>query len=98
MEESKESARHVDEFIDDLLSDNYASFVLDWFRAPAIRRARYGVWMRQFKLFCTHRGTRYRVTGASRLGDVWLTKDFARETGYEQRANVDDCSAWGDEP
>lgn len=25
------------------------------------------------KLFCTWHGERWRVTGASRLGDVWLT-------------------------
>jgi hypothetical protein len=86
--------QHVDEFIDDLDTDNYASFVLNWFRAPAMQHARYGEWMRQFKLFCTYGGKRYRVTGASRLGDVWLSSDFERETGYESRVDVAACSDW----
>jgi len=38
------------------------------------------------------------VTGASRLGDVWLSKDFAREDGYEARVSVAACSGWGATP
>lgn len=94
----KVEPRHVDDFIDSLCSDSYASFVLNWFRAPAIHHAKYGKWMGQFKLFGTYKGTRYRVTGASRLGDVWLSTNFNRDVGYELRVNVDDVSGWGSEP
>ena len=50
--------------------------------------------MQNFKLFCTHSGTRYRCTGASRMGDVWLAKDVKRDTGYDLRVDVTECSDW----
>ena len=89
---------HVDEFIDNKSTDNYVSFVLNWFRAPAVHHARYNNWMRQFKLFCTYNGKRYRVTGASRLGDVWLVADHGREGGYDLRTEIQDITLWGPEP
>lgn len=87
--------RHVDDFIDDPASDRYAA---SWFES--FRRA---AWMKANepdtrKLFATFRGKRYRVTGCSRLGDVWLSADFNREVGYEKRVDVDACSEWGTEP
>jgi hypothetical protein len=90
--------RHVDDFIDDCDTDEYAAFVLDWFRRPAIAHARFGKWMAQFRLFCTFEGARYRCTGASRMGDVWLSADFKRENGYEKRVAVDDCKEWSRDP
>jgi hypothetical protein len=54
--------------------------------------------MKQHELFCEYEGKRYRVTGASRLGDVWLSADFAREYGYELRVDVEKCSVWGPTP
>src|SRR5690606_35641309 len=49
------------------------------------------------KLFCTFEGRRWRVVGASRMGDVWLTEDFDSEQ-YTRRVNLDDCSEWSDAP
>ena len=92
---------HVDDWLDTPTLDeyeNYAKFVLDYKRLPAFKQLAYAEWMSQFKLFCTYKGARYRCTGASRLGDIWLTKNFARENGYEHRVDVDDCSEWSDEP
>lgn len=58
-------------------------------------------WQKVFgnrKLFCTHNGIRYRVTGASRLSDIYLTQDF-ESCGYEQRGvDVDECSDWSETP
>lgn len=28
------------------------------------------------------------------MGDVWLTKDFSRENGYDLRIDVAECCAW----
>ena len=39
-----------------------------------------------------------RCTGASRLGDVWLTSDFNQEMGYEKRVDVEECSNWSANP
>jgi hypothetical protein len=44
------------------------------------------------KVFCEYEGEKYRITGASRLGDVWLVKDFNRDTGYDKRVMIDSCS------
>lgn len=90
--------RHVDAFIDDYKADPYARWVLTYFRFPAEKQMHFAPFMKEHKLFCTYDCKRWRVTGASRLGDVWLAKDFDRDTGYDERICVDDCSAWGAMP
>jgi hypothetical protein len=90
---------HVDEWLDTpTILDNegecYAKFVLDYKRMPAYKQTMYEPYMKQFKLFCMYKDVKYRVTGASRLGDVWLTTNFEQEHGYEKRIDVADCSEW----
>ena len=88
---------HVDDFIDSDFGENcYARFVLNYFRLPAVLKMDFSEFMRQHQLFCTYDGKRYRCTGASRLGDVWLAEDFMREDGYDLRVDVADCTNWGD--
>lgn len=84
--------RHVDEYIDDPASDPYAREWLGAFRRPAAERL-----ARPFEgaLFCTHAGERFRVTGCSRLGDVWLSRDPSKAHGYDLRVLVDTCEQWG---
>lgn len=93
---------HVDDFLDSprLPSDpaNYAGFFLEIARMPAWKQFAYEPFMRQHKLFCTYADKRYRVTGASRLGDVWLTEDHNRQHGYDLRVDIADCSDWKDAP
>jgi hypothetical protein len=96
-EEKKLTGMHVDDFIDHHGKDAYARWVLMHFRLPA-HGAAFEKFMAGNRLFCTHQGTRYRVTGASRMGDIFLAKDFARDHGYDARVGVDACSAWGPEP
>jgi hypothetical protein len=88
----------IDTYIDSLSSDPYASYVFHLFRLPAMHRMRWAKWIDALKLFCNYEGKRYRVTGASRFGDVWLTSDFAKNTGYEHRVDVEQCSNWGPTP
>jgi hypothetical protein len=90
--------RHVDEFIDDYKSNAYAAFVLNWFRAPASHHSRFSPWMKQHKLFGTYNSMRFRVTGASRLGDVFLCANFDHDSGYKLRVDVDEISNWSDKP
>lgn len=87
--------RHVDDYIDDPASDAYAASWFEAFRRPAIDKARKPD---ARKLFATWQGTRYRVTGCSRLGDVWLHSNVNEDCGYQHRVNVDACSNWGTEP
>ena len=43
------------------------------------------------KCFCVYKNKKLKITGASRLGDVWLSKDFSRVYGYDYRVAIDDC-------
>jgi hypothetical protein len=76
----------------------YAQWMLMHFRLPAVQQMRWAPFIGAHRLFCSHEGKRYRVTGASRLGDVYLASDFDRDCGYDTRARVDACSQWGAQP
>jgi|GEM_PF-1401239 hypothetical protein len=89
---------HVDDFIDNHFQPAYARFVLDHFRRSAVCHMDFQPFMEKHLLFCTYQDKRYRVTGASRLGDIWLSADFKREVGYEHRVNVADCTEWSGQP
>ena len=90
---------HVDDFIDgNYRKDCYARWILNHFRLPAALQIDFAQFMVDRKLFCDYKGERYRCTGASRLGDVWLTLDFNRSTGYDLRVEVTGCNNWGERP
>lgn len=95
-EEEASTAVHIDKWLDGnhYFSSSeehlaYVHFMMDWFRKPAYIQAMYRNIMATFKLFVTYEGKRYRVTGASRLGDVWLAKDLNRSSGYDHRVDFD---------
>jgi len=85
---------HIDNFIDDYEQDKYARWFFMLHRLPAFMQADFSGWILQYRLFCNYKGKKYRCTGASRLGDAWLAKDFKREVGYDLRVDVDECSNW----
>jgi hypothetical protein len=87
--------RHVDDFIDDPRTDRYAASWFESFRRPAVDKMRKPD---ERKLFATYQGSRYRVTGCSRMGDVWLHRDVNEDCRYQHRVDVDECTAWGGEP
>jgi hypothetical protein len=89
---------HIDQFIDDPKTDPYASWVLAQFRFPAILRGKCADLIEKHKLFCTYKNLRWRVTGASRMGDVWLAKDHNQAIAYDERADVAECHSWDDKP
>lgn len=89
---------HVDEWIERFDTPAYASLVLHFFRLPAVLQMKFADAMKQTPLFCTYEGERYRCTMASRFGDIGLTKNFARDAGYEIRVDVAECTAWGPKP
>lgn len=90
---------HIDDWIDSPRckddGERYAKFVFWYFRYPAWAKMAFHEWMKSHKLFCTYDGERFRCTGASRMGDVWLARDFERETGYDLRVDVAKCEQWG---
>tara|TARA_R110000764_G_scaffold82715_1_gene163104 strand:+ start:144 stop:485 length:342 start_codon:yes stop_codon:yes gene_type:complete len=102
-EEEVKEPTHIDNFIDYGTSfsskkrsenEDYARWVLNHFRLSAQCKMAFNQFMEPFKLFCEFEGKKYRVIGASRLGDVWLTADFSKEHGYDHRVCVDDCVNW----
>tara|TARA_R110002167_G_scaffold191865_1_gene394215 strand:- start:89 stop:469 length:381 start_codon:yes stop_codon:yes gene_type:complete len=86
---------HIDDFIDDPSTDAYASWFFNLARMPAMARYKFEKQIAPYKLFCDYEGRRVRVTGASCLGDVWITDNHDRDSGYDNRINVDSCSNWG---
>ena len=89
---------HVDDFIQDFQQDAYARFFFHLHRLPAAMKNDFSPWSKQFQLYCTYLGSRFRVVGASRMGDVWLNANFKEDTSYELRVDVEKCSAWGPKP
>lgn len=94
---------HIDDWLDDPKNKQehpsaHAFFTA--FRRPALEQARHPY---DGTLFCRYKGKSWRVTGCSRMGDVWLHSRLDWEEGkirgyYERRVNVDECSEWSDKP
>ena len=89
---------HVDDFIEDVSQDSYARFMFNHFRLAAALQFDFNQFVVNHRLFGTYKGQRFRITGASRLGDVWLARDFERNTGYDLRVAVNEVSDFGPKP
>ena len=91
---------HIDDWMDihwcESEGNKYAKFMFWYFRYPALARDAFKQWMDVHKLFCTYKEKRYRCTGSSRMGDIFLTSDFKEDMKYEIRVDVLHCSEWGE--
>lgn len=103
--EPERSNTLVDEFIDygtpskrQDMSEQYARFVLHHMRLPAHLRSALQAFFRVPPLYARFAGHVYRVTGASRMGDIWLHSDLSAEYGYVRRIFPNSVEAWGLEP
>jgi hypothetical protein len=66
---------------------------LDKFTRPAGGKAY--VWLSEHALYCYYEGQQYRVSGASRLGDIWLVHALKADvSSYDKRVDVNACSGW----
>lgn len=74
--------------------EKMARLIIEHFRMPAWKQGAYESYYKRFKVMCEYGGKIYRVTGASRLGDIWLAEDLNRDMGYDKRVYVNDCSRW----
>lgn len=70
----------------------YAKRWLHEFTKPAMFKN--NAWLAKSPLFVEYKGEKYRCTGASRMGDVWLASNLATEYGYDKRVDVEDCYNW----
>jgi len=86
---------HIDNWLDEPPRNEPERLAKEWlehYRRPAVDVDH--KWLSDRVLSCEYKEKRYRCIGASRLGDVWLTKDFSREYGYDLRVDVSECSKW----
>ena len=86
--------KHCDDYIDDPKADPALRKFLAFARSPA-----HGfLYPRPHpQLFADHKGTRVRVTMASRLGLVGITTDLTAETGYEKRVYVGELANFSEQ-
>lgn len=98
--ETPEGFTHIDYWLEDhmfIKDENlrHAAFCFEIWRMPAYKYYNFDSlpWLENLRLFCDYEGARYRVVGASSMGDVWLTSKF-QNTQYEQRVDVAKCSNW----
>jgi len=95
---------HIDDFIDgypresDPPGSNYARWFFFLARLSAAMRAKFTPWVKRYELYCTYEGRTYRVTGASRFGDVFLQENLYTPNGYQHRVDLKQCSKWRDKP
>lgn len=75
-------------------SEAYARWVLMYFTLSATLQQLFYPYMKDRQLYCTFENQRWRITGASRLGDVWLSKTLAGtpKSRYDLRVCISDCS------
>lgn len=87
--------RHCDDIADDPSSPEVLRTFLNWARSPAHGLTQPGPYPQLYAEYC---GRTVRVTMASRFGDVGISYDMARETGYETRVAVESLSNFRDTP
>ncbi len=94
---------HIDDWLESAVckkdhGTRYAAFVLHHRRLSASAQIAFGDFLGDLPLYCDYNGERFRCTGASRLGDVWLLADHTRTHGYDHRVDVSSCSNWSNRP
>jgi len=90
--------RHCDEYIHDFRVPKVLRVFLLVNRMPAVDKMLLNEAGFNPVLYATYNGETYRVTMASRMGDVGITKDFTKDMGYERRVAVEDLTNFRGEP
>jgi len=107
-----DGAIHVDTFVDGLGKEHYARWFFALHRFSSVLKLTFAPWISQYELYCTHDGKRWRVTGASRLGDIYLKDPNDAPVGvgehsdkgwegpfYDKRGvYVNQCTDWSEKP
>lgn len=99
--------RHVDKWTDDVIhnyysrkpQEVYAAWAFVHMRMPATMLHAFRHLLAKSVLYCTYKGERYRVNTISRLGDICMSKDLSKESGYDTRGVYpDECIDWSNNP
>lgn len=91
--------KHCDDYIDDESQPQVLRTFLEWHRSPAstmMKRREAG--QIPPKLFASFKGERYRVTMASTLGDVGISRHHQQEYGYHARMPVEWLTDFSETP
>ena len=92
--------KHIDEWVEDHIygeatkEEKYAVAFFFLKGMDAVSNQAIAPILDQHKLFCTYENQTYRVTGCSRLGDVWIHTNMDASHGYTNRVDIDKCSNW----
>lgn len=105
-QDRQKGSLHVDEFLDstyELIGRDdliYPHYMLGMMRQGHSTLALYRKAIGDKQLFVTFEGKRWQVTGASRLGDIWLTPSTKLDAQYRRRVwlRLDDMTNWSDTP
>lgn len=81
---------HVDDFVESIKTDSQASWFLMLHRLPAVMKLKFELQIKKYSLQCIFKNETWYIIGASRLGDVWLSKN--NDFPYEKRIDIKDCS------
>lgn len=91
---------HIDDWIEKKIYGNCTDkeqYALAFFFLKGMDAVSSGVIkpiMKDHKLFCDYQNKRYRVTGYSIMGDIWLHTNFETDHGYTDKVNIAFCSNW----
>ena len=97
---NQEDHVHIDDWLDQVtttsisLGEKMARAFLEYKRLPAWKQMLYDPMYNDLAIFCQYKLERYRCVGASRLGDIWLSKNYKDRYGYSLRVYVDEVSNW----
>jgi hypothetical protein len=94
----EDNIHHVYEWLEEPSTDEGEKLAKEWldkFTRPAYDKHKQGLnkWLAARELSCVWKGKRYRCTGASRMGDVWL-QDEGSANFYDHRVDVTELSEW----
>lgn len=87
--------KHCDDYIDDPSAPEVLRRYLARARSPVHGRLSRDPYP---TLFATYEGKRYRVTVASRMGDVGITRYIDKSAGYEKRVFVEQLTDFSESP
>lgn len=73
-----------------------ARWLLEFYRLPSWKKFQFEPFVQHLRVTCLYRSRLYYLAGASRLGDVWLSRSRPNSPigSYMLRVDVRECSTW----
>ena len=82
-----------DAYVVDPFGDQWVTYAKEWFKKFLVKAGDKDLkWLLANPLFAQYKGNTVRITGASRLGDVWVTASLKQTNGYQHRVCITELS------